>query len=119
MTTEFKKGEHLKKIFDICTWKNKHLHQLPETDHDIRYKWTEDEHEFARPFFSTGVLCEDSAATHRELYLGEDENGWVLCVTETTSKDFSPEEVAREMVRLMDPDTSMDALKGIYSTKSD
>ena len=117
MADTFKKGEHLKEIFDICSWQGKHLHELPATDHDIRYTWTEDEYEFARPFFTTGVLCEDSSAVHRELYLGKNDNGWLLCVTETTSKDFSPEDVAREMARLMNPDVGMDALKDIYPNK--
>ena len=111
----FDKGLHLKEVFDICDWNNKHLGKLPDKPSDIRYKWLEDEAEEAKPFFTVGVLHESTAAVDRELFLGEEDGGWILCVTETTSKDFSPRDVAKEMARLMNPDKAKKGFQQIWN----
>ncbi|NCC26106.1 MAG: hypothetical protein EOM25_13070 [Deltaproteobacteria bacterium] len=105
----------LREIFDLCAWKAKHLGVLPEDEDSIRYMWLNDEADEARPFFSSGILTEVSAAVRRELYLGRSGRRWVLCVTEVTREDFNPKEVAKELVRLMSTDKAMDGFKAIWN----
>ncbi|MFP4657820.1 MAG: hypothetical protein ACLFMP_03915, partial [Desulfonatronovibrionaceae bacterium] len=60
--------------------------------------------EYARPFFSTGLLQEETSAVTRSLYLGEDpqSKAWRLCVCEVTDPGFDTKEVARGIVHMMD-----------------
>jgi hypothetical protein len=98
------KNEELRKIFDACDWENKYFGQLPENEDEIRYSWTEEDAEYARPFFTTGLLQEKTSAVQRSLYLGEDpkSKAWRLCVREVTDTDFDAKDVAREIVHMMD-----------------
>ncbi len=96
-------GEELRKIFDACSWKEKYFGELPEDEDEIRYIWGEEDAGYARPFFSTGLLQENTSAVQRNLYLGKDKNGaWKLCVREVTDPDFDVKDVARQIVHMMD-----------------
>ena len=97
------KYDQLKEIFDQCDWAEKHFGSLPQNEDEVRYEWTEEDADYARPFFTTGILKEKTSAVKRSLYLGQDEDGaWKLCVREVTSEDFDPREVAKELVHMMD-----------------
>jgi hypothetical protein len=93
----------LKELFDICTWTAKFLDQLPENPDEIRYKWSEEDAEYARPFFTVGILTEETPAVRRSLYLGKDKDGIeYLCVREIQHEDFDAAEVGREYAMLFD-----------------
>ncbi|MFO7817534.1 MAG: hypothetical protein ACQES5_11130 [Thermodesulfobacteriota bacterium] len=97
------KHDELKKIFDACDWQEKHLDELPANEDEIRYAWYEEDAEYARPFFTTGLLQENTSAVQRGLYLGQDKSGaWKLCVREVTDSNFDPKDVARQIVGMMD-----------------
>ncbi|MFP4317159.1 MAG: hypothetical protein ACOC24_04315 [Desulfovibrionales bacterium] len=96
-------SKKLKEIFDNCSWKEKFLDSVPENPDEIRYKWTEEDAEYARPFFTVGLLTEETPAVRRSLYFGKDKQGVeILCVREITHEDFDAKEVGREMARMMD-----------------
>ncbi|MBT8763891.1 hypothetical protein KFV02_08095 [Desulfohalobiaceae bacterium Ax17] len=106
------KYDKLKKIFDQCEWTEKYFEILPENRDEVRYEWLEEDADYARPFFTTGILKEKTSAVKRSLYLGQDENGaWKLCVREVTCDDFDPREVARGLVRMMDVSKVVEANK--------
>jgi hypothetical protein len=93
----------LRELFDGCPWQSKFLGRLPENPDEIRYKWSEEDAEYARPFFTVGILTEETPAVRRSLYLGTGEDGVeYLCVREVQHEDFDAAEVGKEFARLMD-----------------
>jgi hypothetical protein len=93
----------LKDIFDACPWESKTFGELPGDSGLIRYLWRAEDAGFARLFFNSGLLTEETSAIRRSLYLGrEPGGGWALCVAEKTREDFDPKEVGRGITALMD-----------------
>ena len=93
----------LRELFDLCQWQSKYLGKLPENPDEIRYKWSEEDAEYARPFFTVGIMTEETPAVRRSLYLGKDEAGTeFLCVREVQHEDFDAAEVGREYAKLFD-----------------
>ncbi|MFW6324778.1 MAG: hypothetical protein ACOC0U_06920 [Desulfovibrionales bacterium] len=93
----------LMEIFNQCTWKTKYEGELPENSEEIRFRWREEDHEFAESFFSVGLFTEETPAVRRSIYIGEDETGTeVLCVREVTREDFDPKEIGKQFARLLD-----------------
>jgi hypothetical protein len=115
LSGEDRKKKALLEVYNLCSWKAKHMDALPENPDIIRFKWLADEADEARPFFSVGLLEETTPAVRRELYLGREDKSWVLCVTEVTREDFDPKEVAKEITRLMSTDKAMEGFKAIWN----
>jgi hypothetical protein len=93
----------LRSIFDGCNWKAKYLGQFPDNPDEIRYKWSEEDADYAKPFFTVGILTEETPAVRRSLYLGRDKDGLeFLCVREVQHEDFDAAEVGRQFALLMD-----------------